>query len=158
MERRDCRSIGRVAQEALRERAVYLVLREGRTQAEAAGLVGVRRQVGNRWILRHRDEDAAGLRDGRRISSRKGSGILTAVEARRVQGWITYKCPDRLQLPFSLWTAQAARELICKKFGKTLGLSTMRLYLKRWGFSAQKPLTRATQRDPQKIAAWLRLD
>src|SRR5271154_1342129 len=34
----------------------------------------------------------------------------------------------------------------------------MRLYLKRWRFSAQKPLTRATQRDPQKIAAWLRLD
>jgi Winged helix-turn helix len=32
------------------------------------------------------------------------------------------------------------------------------LYLKRWGFSAQKPLTRATQRDPQKIAAWLEQD
>jgi Winged helix-turn helix len=34
----------------------------------------------------------------------------------------------------------------------------MQLYLKRWGFSAQKPLTRATQRDPQKIAAWLEQD
>ena len=32
------------------------------------------------------------------------------------------------------------------------------LYLKRWGFSAQKPLMRATQRDPQKIAAWLEKD
>ena len=41
---------------------------------------------------------------------------------------------------------QAVRELIHKKFGKSLGLSTMQLYLKRWGFSAQKPLTRATQR------------
>ena len=78
MERKDFRSIGRDAQEALRERAVYLVLRFGKTQAEAAGLVGVHRQVVNRWIGRHRDEGAAGLRDGRRISSRKGSGILTA--------------------------------------------------------------------------------
>ncbi len=34
----------------------------------------------------------------------------------------------------------------------------MQLYLKRWGFTSQKPLTRATQRDPQKIAAWLRSD
>ena len=84
--------------------------------------------------------------------------ILTEVEARRVQGWITNKCPDQMQLPFALWTAQAARELIHKKFGKSLGLSTMQLYLKRWGFSAQKPLTRATQRDPQKIAAWLEQD
>jgi transposase len=129
-----------------------------KTQAETASLAGVHRQVVNWWIGRHRDKGAAGLRDGRRISSRKGSGILTAVEARRVQGWITNKCPDQLQLPFALWTAQAVRELIHKKFGKTLGLSTMQLYLKRWGFSAQKPLTRVTQRDPQKIAAWLRSD
>jgi len=60
MERKDFRSIGRDAQEALRERAVYLVLHEGKTQAEAAGLVGVHRQVVNRWIGRHRDEGAAG--------------------------------------------------------------------------------------------------
>jgi len=32
----------------------------------------------------------------------------------------------------------------------------MQLYLKRWGFSSQKPLTRATQRDPQMIEAWLK--
>lgn len=158
MERKDFRSIGRDAQEGLRERAVYLVLHEGRTQAEAAGLVGVHRQVVNRWILRHRDEGAAGLRDGRRISARKGSGILTAVEARRVQGWIRDKMPDQMKLPFALWTAQAVRELIHKKLGKSLGLSTMPLYLKRWGFASQTPLTRATQRDPQKIAAWLRSD
>ncbi|MGI8569734.1 MAG: hypothetical protein ACR2KT_12035 [Methylocella sp.] len=58
MERKDFRGIGRDAQEALRKRAVYLVLHGSRTQAEAAGLVGVRRQVVNRWILRNRDEGA----------------------------------------------------------------------------------------------------
>ena len=84
--------------------------------------------------------------------------MLTALEARRVQGWITDKCPDQMRLPFALWTAQAVRELIHMKLGKTLGLSTMQLYLKRWGFTAQKPLTRATQRDPHKIAVWLEQD
>jgi len=58
--------------------------------------------------------------------------ILTEVEARRVQRWIRDKLPDQMQLPFALWTAQAVRELIHKKLGKTLGLSTMQLYLKRW--------------------------
>ena len=57
--------------------------------------------------------------------------MLTQVEARRVQGWIASKCHDQIQLPFALWTAQAVRELIHKKFGKTLGLSTTHLYLKR---------------------------
>lgn len=158
MELKDFRRIGRDAQEALRERAVYLVLHGGKTQAEAAGLVGVHRQVVNRWIGRHRDGGAAGLRDGRRISSRQGSGILSVPEARRVQRWIRDKMPDQMKLPFALWTAQAVRELIQKKLDKTLGLSTMQLYLKRWGFTSQKPLTRATQRDPQKIEAWLRSD
>ncbi len=158
MERTDFRSIGWKAQEALRERAVYLVLHEGMRQGEAARAVGVHRQAVNRWLQRHQDAGAEGLLDGRRVSPRRGCGILTASQARRVQGWIANKCPDQMQLPFALWTAQAVRELIHKKFGKTLGLSTMQLYLKRCGFSAQKPLTRATQRDPQKIAAWLEQD
>jgi transposase len=156
MDQKDFRSIGRDAQEALRERAVYLVVKEGKTQAEAAVVVGVHRQVVNRWIARHRENGVSGLRDGRRVSPRKGGGILTAGEARRVQGWIRDKAPDQMKLPFALWTAQAVRELIEKKFCKRLGLSTMQLYLKRWGFSSQKPLTRATQRDPQMIEAWLK--
>jgi len=154
MDYTDFRSIGRGAREALRERAVYLVLHDGMTQGEAAAAVGRsdrgkrsprgHRQVVNRWIQRHRDVGVAGLLDGRRVSPRKGCRILTTSEASRVRGWITDKCPDRMQLPFALWTAQAVRELILEKLGKTLGLSTMQLYLKRWGFTAQKPLTRAT--------------
>jgi winged helix-turn-helix protein len=66
--------------------------------------------------------------------------------------------PDQMKPPFALWTARAVRELIHQKFGKTLGPSTMPLHLKRWGFTAQKFLTPATSRDPQRIAAWLRLD
>src|SRR6516165_8371947 len=116
MERKDFRSIGRDAQEALRERAVYLIVREGKTQAEAASLIGVHRQVVNRWLKRHNEAGALGLQDGRRISARKGRGILTALEAARVQGWIRDKMPDQMKLPFALWTAQAVRELIRKRF------------------------------------------
>src|SRR5271155_979717 len=93
MERTDFRSIGRKAQEALRERAVYLVLHEGMKQGQAARAVGVHRQVVNRWLRRHQDAGAEGLLDGRRISPRRGRGILTASESRRVRGWIANKCP-----------------------------------------------------------------
>jgi hypothetical protein len=44
MEKKDFRGIGRDAQEALRARAVYLVLIQRKTQAEAAEAVGVGRQ------------------------------------------------------------------------------------------------------------------
>ena len=63
--------------------------------------------------------------------------------------------PDQLQLPFALWTRRAVRDLITPRFGKTLGLSTVQLYLQRWGMTPQKPLARARERQPSAIAAWL---
>ena len=38
---------------------------------------------------------------------------------------------------------------------KRLGLSTVQLYLRRWGMTPQKPLVRARQRQPAAVAAWL---
>ena len=153
----DARKLDQRTQEALRHRAVLLVAK-GATHMEAARAVGVHRGTVSRWCGAFRRDGTSGLERGKRGRRVGDQLMLTASEARRVQGWIANKCPDQMQLPFALWTAQAVRELIDKKFGKTLGLSTMQLYLKRWGFSAQKPLTRATQRDPQKIAAWLEHD
>ena len=153
----DARKLDQKTQEALRLRAVLLV-ENGATHAEVALAVGVHRGTVSRWCGTFRRAGAAGIEKGKRGRRAGDQLMLTALEARRVQGWITDKCPDQMQLPFALWTAQAVRELIHMKLGKTLGLSTMQLYLKRWGFTAQKPLTRATQRDPHKIAAWLEQD
>ena len=50
------------------------------------------------------------------------------------------------------------RELIHRRLGKHLGLSTVQLYLLKWGFTPQKPLSRATQRSDAKIQHWLEQD
>jgi transposase len=155
METQDFRSIGRPAQEALRRRAIVLVEQDGSSQAAAARAVGVQRQTVNIWLQRYRERGEDGLLDGRRVSGRKGKGALTAEEARQVRRWIVDKTPDQLKLPFALWTSRAVRELIERRFAKRLGLSTVQLYLKRWGMSPQKPLARARQRSPTAIAAWL---
>jgi transposase len=158
MDARDFRGLGRPAQEALRRRALFLIEREGMTQAEAARAVGVHRQTVNVWHKRYRERGEDGLLDGRRVSPRRGRGRLAGDEARQVRGWIAEGTPDRLGLPFGLWTSRAARELIERRFGKRLGLATVQLYLRRWGMTPQKPLTRAKQRSPAAIAAWLERD
>jgi transposase len=155
MDARDFRGLGRPAQEELRRRALFLVEHAGMTQAEAARAVGVHRQTVNVWHKRYREWGEEGLLDGRRVSPRRGKGRLTGDEARRVRAWIAEGTPDRLGLPFALWTARAVRELIERRFGKRLGLSTVPLYLKRWGMTPQKPLVRAKERSPAAIAAWL---
>jgi transposase len=158
MEARDFRGLGRAAQEALRRRALFLIEHEGMTQGQAALAVGVQRQTVNIWQGRYRKRGEDGLLDGRRVSPRRGRGRLTGDEARQVRAWIAEGTPDRLELPFALWTSRAVRELIERCFGTRLGLSTVQLYLKRWAMTPQKPLVRAKQRSPAAIAAWLERD
>jgi len=155
MEARDFRGLGRAAQEALRRRALFLIEHEGMTQAEAALAVGAHRQTVNIWHKRYRAQGEDGPLDGRRVSPRRGKGRLTEDEARQVRDWIADGTPDRLELPFGLWTSRAVRELIERRLAKRLGLSTVQLYLRRWGLTPQKPLVRAKQRQPAAIAAWL---
>jgi transposase len=155
MDARDFRSIGRPAQEELRRRALYLILQEGMNQSEAALVVGVHRQTVNLWLKRYRAQGLDGVLDGRRVSPRRGKGLLTADEVGKVRGWIADRTPDQLKLPFALWTSRAVRELIELQFGKRLGLSTVQLYLQRWGMTPQKPLARAKERSPAAIEAWL---
>jgi transposase len=157
MEARDFRSIGRPAQEELRRRALVLI-EQGMSQTEVARAVGVQRQTVNLWLKRYRAQGAESLLDGRRVSPRRGKGVLTTAESHKVQRWIGDKMPDQLKLPFALWTARAVLELIAERFDKRLGLSTVQLYLKRWGLSPQKPLARARERSPAAIAAWLERD
>jgi transposase len=158
MEARDFRGLGREAQEALRRRALFLVEREGMTQSQAAVAVGVHRQTVNIWLRRYRERGEDGVLDGRRVSPRRGKGLLTAEEAGQVRRWLTEQTPDGLALPFALWTSRAVRELVERRFEKRLGLSTVRLYLQRWGMTPQKPLTRAKERSPAAIQAWLERD
>jgi transposase len=158
MQARDFRGIGRAAQEALRRRALVLIEREGMSQGEAARAVGVQRQTVNRWLKRWRAAGEEGVLDGRRISPRRGKGILSAKESRQVQRWIADKTPDQLKLPFALWTSRAVRDLIERRFAKRLGLSTVQLYLRRWGMTPQKPLAQARERAPAAIQAWLEVD
>src|SRR3954447_16202064 len=124
MDARDFRGLGRPAQEALRRRALYLVEREGMTQAQAARAVGVHRQTVNLWHKRYRERGEDGLLDSRRVSPRRGRGRLTGDEARRVRGGMAEGTPDRLGLLWALWTSRAVRELVGRRFGERLGLST----------------------------------
>jgi transposase len=152
MQARDFRSIGRAAQEELRRRALFLIEQQGLSQGEAAQLVGVHRQTVNTWVKRYRAQGEEGVLDGRRVSPRRGKGILSAEEAGQIRQWIVERTPDQLGLPFGLWTSRAVRELIGQRLGKRLGLTAVQLYLQRWGMSPQKPLVRAKQRQPAALA------
>jgi transposase-like protein len=47
------------------------------------------------------------------------------------------------------------RELIERRFGVRLSLVAVGGYLRRWGFTPQKPIRRAFEQDPERVRRWL---
>jgi transposase len=89
---------------------------------------------------------------GRRYGAKRR---LTADQETAVQKLLVDKTPDQLKLPFALWTRDAVRLVIRQRYHIDLPVRTTGDYLKRWGFTPQKPVKRAYEQDPKKIAHWL---
>ena len=68
---------------------------------------------------------------------------------------IADKTPDQLKFPFALWTRQAVKELIKQLCCIDMPIRTVGEYLKRWGFTPQKPLRRAYEQNPKLVKQWL---
>ena len=54
------------------------------------------------------------------------------------------------------WTREAVRDLIAQRFSVRVSVWTVGRYLKRWGFTPQKPLRRAYEQNPVAVARWLK--
>ena len=80
---------------------------------------------------------------------------LGAAQEKTIAKRIADKLPDQWKLPFALWTRAAAAQLIKERFGLTLPIRTMGEYLKRWGFTPQKPVKKACEQNPKAVGRWL---
>jgi len=60
-----------------------------------------------------------------------------------------------LKLPFALWTRDAVRQLIVDKYGLKIAIRTIGEYLKRWGFTPQKPIRISYERCEKRVQNWL---
>ncbi len=155
MEVRDARCLPATAQEDLRRKAVNAVLK-GHTQVEVAETFGVTRQAVGRWVKAYRDRGSRALKA--RPQGRPRGGSLAPWQAAQIVRSIMDRPPDQLKLPYYLWTREAVGELIEKRFGIRLSVWTIGRYLARWGFTPQKPMNRAFEKDERRVRRWLRLE
>jgi len=153
VQHRDTRKLSPSAQEELRRRAVKLV-DDGKSQSETAQLLGVSRQSVNVWAKAHREGGLKALSRGRRGRRPGEQMVLKPRQQAQVAKIIRDKCPDQLKLPGFLWTREAVAELIERRYGVRLALTTTGNYLRRWGFTPQKPMRRAFEQDPVAVERW----
>jgi transposase len=154
MENTDIRTLSPQAQYELRKLVIRL-RKNGMPNQKAAETVGIAETSASTiWqtYQRHGIEAIKPKVRGRRFGAKR---ILTAEQETAVQKLLIDKTPDQLKLPFALWTRDAIRLVIQQKYRIELPLRTITDYLKRWGFTPQKPVKRAYEQDPKKVAQWL---
>jgi len=88
---------------------------------------------------------------GRRLGDKRE---LTAEQETGIRKMLVDKTPDQLKLSFALWTRDAVRLAIKQSYGRDLPLRTITDYLKRWGFTPQKPTKRAYEQNPKLVEQW----
>lgn len=150
----DARELADVVLEALRWRV--LRGRElGVSETRLAAVFGLARETVCRWWTAYQAGGVDALpheRTGRPIGSGR---TLDDAQAALLQAKILDHCPGDWGIAAPLWTRRAVRDLIRKEFDIDMPIRTVGEYLKRWGYTPQKPRRQAKRQDPEKLREWL---
>ena len=150
----DGRKMSKEQQGAARQRAMKL-LDSGWLQADVAQAVGVHVRTVRQWGQHRREHGIKSLLADARGRAVGDGRTLAKEQEKEMQKLIRDKLPDQLKLPFALWTRKAVAQLIESRYGIKLPVRTMGEYLKRWGFTPQKPIKRACEQQPKAVKKWL---
>lgn len=107
-----------------------------------------------KWMARHRVDGDAGL-DAKPVPGRPR--FLTPNQDQRVRRWLAQK-PTAHGFRTDLWTARRVAELIHRKFGVAFHPDYLRSWLRKRGYSPQRPAKRARQRNEGAILHWVAND
>ena len=156
MKTHDGRELSPQAQQELRHRVVHAILEEKMSQTKASRIFGVGRTSIHNWLKAYHIGGDAALKARKRGPKRHSR--LAGHQAATTVRLITERCPDQLKFPFALWTREAVALLIKTRFDVSISVWTAGRYLKRWGFTPQKPLRRAYEQNPEAVKQWLQED
>ena len=154
MKKTDARRLTPETQEQLRRQAIRLK-KSGKGYLEIAEIVGVHRNTVSKWWRLYEQEGLPGLTPKKRGVATGSHRTLSSEQEQLIQQLITEKAPDQFKLAFALWTREAVQQLIHSRFDIKMPIRTVGEYLKRWGFTPQKPLKRAYEQRPAEVKKWL---
>jgi len=154
MEHEDARKLSPAAQHE-RRRQVVRAFKRGRNRSQIAEEVGLSYTAVSNTLKRYAEAGMQGLASGKRGRPVFFGRSLTIEQEGHVQRLIQEKRPEQLKMDFALWTRAVVMLLIERECGVKMGVRSVGKYLKRWGFTPQKPIRRAYEQNPVAIQTWL---
>lgn len=151
MKKRDGRSIPRDALEHYRFQAVDL-RRKGWKVNKIAEAFGVRREAVSRWISK------AGKYGKNSLKSTKAKGKDPKLNEEEQGKIISLMIKPATEYGFDnpLWTCKKIQRLMKDQTGKSLSISNVWEFAKRWNLSPQIPNKKARERNESAIKRWLK--
>lgn len=142
-----------VALEKRRMQAVRLLEKGDLNQSEVARRVHVCRQTVSRWA----DDFQTGGREALERADRAGrKSELTDADRERL-GELLLKGPEKLGYETPLWTCARVAQLIQKEFQIQYHPGHVWKILVDLGWSCQRPVGRARERNEEEIRCWRRV-
>jgi transposase len=154
MEKIDARTLKPAVQEQLRKQAIQL-RQKGHSVEQIAAILDVNSRTVYRWWQLYRRGGVKSIRIRRRGRPTGACRRLTVEQEKQIQRLIRDKQPDQMKLPFALWSRIAVQQLIQQLWAMRMPIRTVGEYLKRWGFTPQKPFRRAYEQNPKLVKQWL---
>lgn len=148
----DGRKLDHVSLQTMRIQAVKAV-REGQSVQSVADAYGVNIRSVFRWLSDYSNGGQKALQAKpipgrpRKLSGGQMSWLASTVRRHT---------PQQYQFEFALWTLQLIGEVIHRRFGIRLSRSAVGRAMNALGFTPQRPLYRATQRDAVLVERWQR--
>ena len=136
-------------QEATRLKVCAYLKKNSGTQKQAAEIFELSIRSVNRIWCNYKIKGSRGLQSKKR--GVQGGKKITGVQSAEVGRLIKEKLPDQLKLAFGLWTREAVQQLILEKYGIELSRWQVGRYLKDWGYTPQKPISKAYEQDPKRV-------
>lgn len=132
--------------------------KSGRSQKEIAQIIGIRPATICQWCKDYDNKGQNGLIAKKRGVKSEDGKLLSDKQERHIQKMITDTMPDQLKLNFALWTRKAVKELVERELQITIAETAMGDYLRKWGFTPQKPKKQAYEQCPKAVQKWLNED
>ncbi len=151
----DLRKLNRDELATVRRQVVRLK-KKGLKGKEIESLTGVRmNRISEIWSMYKEggNEAIAPQKTGRKPGS---CTLLTQQQEKEIREIIIDKTPDQMKMSFALWTRQAICDLVKRKYRINLSLRSATNYLKKWGFTCQRPTKKAYSQDDIKVNRFMK--
>ena len=114
-------------------------------------------QVSRIWTT-YQNGGMAALKPQKRGRKQGEQRILNREQEREIRQIIIDRTPDQYKMRFMLWTREAISNLCWQLYRTKVSLRCVTNYMKRWGFTCQRPTKRAYFVDNVKVDRFMKIE